>query len=101
MIFLFIGTVGISILLSVLSSSLLWKYFDKPIYGFIPALSMTMISVLMISIFEIWNPVHLSDEAVIAILYCLCVAFFSFQFLVILLIIKRASINDTMKEGTF
>jgi hypothetical protein len=80
------GSIGISIL----SSSILWKFGKVFWHGYIPVLSMIPAGILMLLIFDLWQPTFLTINNYVLILYSLCFLFFIIQLMVVLQITKKA-----------
>ncbi len=76
-------------LLAIWAASLLWKHCASYIYGFIPALSMIAVGIIMIGVFSIYRPNGLSLEAYILTLYGSAILYFVIQLLVVHKIIKK------------
>lgn len=89
MLAIFIVSIFGSIFLSVFSATLFWRSSLKYWIGFIPVISMPMIGILMLLIFDHWMPPFLSLEQYIACLYLSCLLFFVLQFLVVVKITNR------------
>ncbi|HBG33123.1 MAG TPA: hypothetical protein DEG42_01645 [Acholeplasmataceae bacterium] len=94
MLFALIFTVSISIFLSVLSSSIIWKYASHSWHGFITSGSMAVVGILMMLIFDLWNPDFLTLSAYVLLLYGLCVSYFFIQLIVVLKITKQRRLTD-------
>jgi len=94
MLFALIFTVLISIFLSVLASSILWKYASHSWYGFITSGSMAVVGILMMLIFDLWNPYFLTLSEYVLLLYGLCLSYFLIQLIVVLKITRQRRFTD-------
>jgi len=84
MLFALIITVAGSIFLSIFASSILWKYTVHRWYGYITSLSMAVIGILMMLIFDQWKPEFLTLSQYILVLYGLCLLYFILQLIFVI-----------------
>jgi predicted membrane channel-forming protein YqfA (hemolysin III family) len=84
MLFAFMFTVAGSIFLSILASSFLWKYKIHMWYGYITSLSMAVIGILMMLIFDQWKPEFLTLSQYVLVLYGLCLLYFILQLIFVM-----------------
>lgn len=82
-------TVFSACFLALWAASLLWKHCTSSLYGYIPVLSMVIIGIIMMMVFQVYRPNFLSLKQYILALYGCCVLYFTLQLCVVYILVNK------------